>query len=282
METTWAEVGSGVRLTVDTWPGDDGAVPYVLVHGLASNARMWRGVAARLAARGHAVAAVDLRGHGRSDKPRHGYDFATVTADVAAVAAALGLDRPVVAGQSWGGNVVLELAARHPDVPRGVVCLDGGTIELSRRFATWEEAAAALAPPRIDGMTAGDFEALVRRDHAGWPESGIDGVLANVEVGEDGQVRARLSREHHMTILRALWEHRPSTRYPRVAAPVLLITAESQAPWAADKRADVEEAVAAIPTARSQWLTGHHDLHAEQPDAVARLLLDAVDDGFFT
>ncbi len=38
----------------------------------------------------------------------------------------LGIERPVVAGQSWGGNVVLELAARRPELVRGIVCVDGG------------------------------------------------------------------------------------------------------------------------------------------------------------
>jgi len=46
--------------------------PFVLVHGLASNARLWDGVARRLAGAGHSSAAVDLRGHGRSDKPDTG------------------------------------------------------------------------------------------------------------------------------------------------------------------------------------------------------------------
>jgi pimeloyl-ACP methyl ester carboxylesterase len=109
----------------------------VLVHGLASNARTWDGVAARLAALGHPVAAVDQRGHGRSDKPDTGYDFATVSADLAAVVAGLGWDRPLVAGQSWGGNVVLELAVRHPSVAGGIACVDGGTLEVARRFPSW-------------------------------------------------------------------------------------------------------------------------------------------------
>ena len=58
----------------------DDAVPFVLVHGLSSNARLWDGVGERLRERGHSSAALDQRGHGHSDKPESGYDFATVTA----------------------------------------------------------------------------------------------------------------------------------------------------------------------------------------------------------
>ena len=69
-------VTGGVHLHAHRWDGT--GRPFVLVHGLASNARLWDGVAARLADAGHRVVAVDLRGHGRSDKPDDGYDIATV------------------------------------------------------------------------------------------------------------------------------------------------------------------------------------------------------------
>ena len=125
----------------------------LLVHGLASNARLWDGVADRLAASGHPVAAVDQRGHGQSDKPDDGYDFATLTGDLLALLADLGWQderRPWVAGQSWGANVVLELAVRHPDATQGLVLVDGGTMELGHRFADWPTCEAALAPPDAD------------------------------------------------------------------------------------------------------------------------------------
>ena len=114
-------VGDGLGLAVLVWPdvfpGSGSCRPdgVVLVHGLASNARLWDGVATELARRDHPVAAIDLRGHGRSDKPDGGHDGATVADDVALVVDALGWSRPAVVGQSWGGNVVVELAHRHPE-----------------------------------------------------------------------------------------------------------------------------------------------------------------------
>src|SRR6188472_4719780 len=121
MRTQRIPVADGVELAVDRWDaasdGPAGAA-FLLVHGLASNARMWDGVAENLVAEGHPVATVDLRGHGRSSKPNGPYDMATVADDVAALLAALDMDRPIVAGQSWGGNVAVELAARHPNAIR--------------------------------------------------------------------------------------------------------------------------------------------------------------------
>jgi pimeloyl-ACP methyl ester carboxylesterase len=101
-----------------------------------------------LAVQGFASVAMDQRGHGLSDMPDGGYDFDTLTEDLLAVIDRLGLDRPVVVGQSWGGNVVLELAARRADTIRGIVCVDGGWLDLGRQFADWDACRSALAPPR--------------------------------------------------------------------------------------------------------------------------------------
>src|SRR5690606_27415799 len=95
---------SGLRLAYSEWPGQD--PPFILVHGLASNRRIWDLVAPRLATR-HRVIALDQRGHGESDKPERGYDYATVTADLEAFLDALGVARPILVGHSWGAGVVL-------------------------------------------------------------------------------------------------------------------------------------------------------------------------------
>src|SRR5881409_4538231 len=113
-------VAPGVELHVEVRVGDRSTAPFVLVHGLASNARLWDGVAEHLHAAGHTVVVIDQRGHGRSDAPETGYDLETAVADLLALINALELDRPVLAGQSWGGNVVLELGWRRPEVVREI------------------------------------------------------------------------------------------------------------------------------------------------------------------
>jgi pimeloyl-ACP methyl ester carboxylesterase len=276
-------VADGVDLNVLTDNLRGEGVPVLMVHGLASNARLWEGVAERLAASGHPLAAVDQRGHGRSAKPDHGYDFATLTADLRAVVAGLGWAgrRPLVAGQSWGANVVLELGARHPDVAGGLVFVDGGTIELAARFADWPTCEAALAPPSFAGASAADFERMLRNQHPDWPESGITGTLGNVEVLADGTIRPWLSRQNHMTILRQLWEHRPADRYEQVRSPVLILMAEdpSNLRWMAGKREEVSRASKGLERSSTRWIRGDHDLHAQHPDLVARLLHEASQPG---
>lgn len=275
-------VADGVSLNVHRWRGRTDAVPFLLVHGLASNLRMWDGVAEALAADGHPVSSVDLRGHGRSDKPDDGYDFATVSADVAAVVTHLGYDRPVVVGQSWGGNVVVDLAARDLVPLRGVACVDGGWIDL-RRFETWEACERAMAPPRTAGLPADDFEAMIRGRRGDWPESGIQGSLACFEVRGDGTIAPWLTFERHLMILRAMWEQRVGELFGSVGVPALLLPcADGGTPeWTARKRGEVAAAEAALPASRTHWFDASHDVHAQKPDEVARVLLDAVADGFF-
>lgn len=256
---------------------------FVLVHGLASNARLWDGVAARLTERGHRVATVDLRGHGRSSKPDGPYDVPTVADDLAAALAVLarqGFDRPVVAGQSWGGNVVLELAARHPELVRGIVCVDGGWLEPSREFPDWDACRAALAPPRLAGRPFDEIDGYIRSAHRDWPESGIRGTLANFEVRPDGTVAPRLTFDHHIAVLRGLWEHHPSVRYPDLAVPVLLVPVDGgDTDSTRRKRRDVERAAAAIAGARVHWFAGDHDIHAQRPDELAGVMHAMTTDG---
>ena len=103
--TDRAVPGDGISLHARDWGGSGQAL--ALLHGLASNARIWDGVAPRLVGAGLRVVALDLRGHGDSDQPGSGYDFGQVGRDLQAALAALGLDRPVLVGHSWGANVAL-------------------------------------------------------------------------------------------------------------------------------------------------------------------------------
>lgn len=266
----------GVGLHALAWEGGAGH-PVLLVHGLSSNGRTWEGVGERLAAAGHPVVAVDLRGHGRSDKPDRGYDFATMVADLAAVLGALGWERPVVVGQSTGGNLAVQLAASEPGVVGAVVGVDGGVLDLASRWPAWEDCEAALAPPVLVGTPAATIEAHLRRAHPAWSDEGIAATLANLEVLADGTVRPWLTRERHLRILRALWEQRPLDLVEQVKVPLVLVLARAGDPWHEPKRAAAARAAALNPRVRVEWLTGDHDLHVEQPDTVARLVAEVAE-----
>jgi pimeloyl-ACP methyl ester carboxylesterase len=262
--------------------------PFLLVHGLASNARLWDGVGRRLAEAGRVAVAVDLRGHGHSDKPDGGYDFATISQDLRTVIAALspGFARPIVAGQSWGGNVVLDFAVRHPDLVRGIVLVDGGLTDLRDAFPTWDICWDRLAPPPLIGMPLSAVEGYFRTNHADWPEEGFEGSLGNFEIRPDRTIAPRLSREHHKAILEAMWGQRIAESWRSLRVPALIIPVDGgEGDWTSAKRVGVEAAEAATTVTRVpvrvRWFTGDHDIHAQHPAELVESILAAERGGLF-
>jgi pimeloyl-ACP methyl ester carboxylesterase len=266
-------VADGVRLHVRQWSGT--GAPFLLVHGLSSNARLWAGVAARLAAAGHPAYAVDLRSHGESDQPAEGYDTATAAADLASLCAALHLPPVIAVGQSWGGNVVVALAASRPATTRGLGLVDGGWIDLSREFGSWEECERTLRPPALDGLSERALRARLRYNHADWGDWAIDATVANFRI-HNGKLERRLPIPYHMRIVRSMWDDPPRRHFPSLAVPVLLAPAVPADRERAIARGEVfDRAVAALPHAIVRKYQGaDHDLHAQHPDELARDLLD--------
>jgi pimeloyl-ACP methyl ester carboxylesterase len=262
-------VADGVFLRVRSWPGRNR--PFLLVHGLSSNALLWGEVGDALAGAGHPVHAVDLRSHGDSDAPPDGYDTATAAADLAA----LGLTGAVVAGQSWGGNVVVALAAKHPELAAALALVDGGWLDPASEFPSWEACERALRPPDIDGLPAGELRGYLRRGHSDWSERAIDATLANMRVWPDGTMTRRLSIDRHMRIVRSMWDDPPQRYFPSLTMPVLLIPAlPADDAQAALRRRRIDAAAAAIPAATIREYRGaDHDLHAQHPHELAADLL---------
>lgn len=252
---------------------------FLLVHGLSSNALLWGEVAEALAEAGHPVAALDLRSHGTSDAPDQGYDTATAADDVAAVASALGISDALVVGQSWGGNIVVDLAGRHPRVAAGIALVDGGWIDLPAEFPSWEACEARLRPPVIDETRADDMRRYLRNAHSDWSDRAIDATLANLTVAPDGTVRRRLSIPRHLDILRSMWDAPPGETYARITVPALLIPVYPLNPGrAAERRCAVEAAVKKLPDATvREYVGGDHDLHAQHPRELAADLLDLAE-----
>lgn len=265
----------GLPLNVHAWPG--AGQPFVLLHGLSSNARTWFQTAAHLAAAGHAVYAVDQRGHGHSDKPAAGYDFTTVTDDLLRLCDTLELSAPVIAGQSWGGNVVLTFAARFPTRAAGIVLVDGGYIDLQMQpNSSWEEVSVRLRPPDLAGVPRTYLQSMIQSSHPDWSEEGVAATLDNFETLPDGTVRPWLSLDRHMAILQALWAQRPGELYPQVSVPVLIAVAEDAGnpAWMEVKHAQVAAATAKLPRAAVHWFPATaHDIHVQRPAALAALML---------
>ncbi|MCG3210996.1 MAG: 2-succinyl-6-hydroxy-2,4-cyclohexadiene-1-carboxylate synthase [Anaerolineae bacterium] len=276
-------VDIGFNLHLREWPGPK--TPFVLLHGLSSNSRTWDAVGDALAQAGHRVIAVDQRGHGLSDKPDSGYGFDQVTADLARLLASLALEQPILVGQSWGGNVVLEFGARYPAAACGLVFVDGGFLDLhSRPDASWEKISVELKPPPLAGMPRTELAARIRDFHPDWAEFGIEATLANFETLPDGTIRPWLSLDRHLAILRAMWEQRPAALFPQIIAPTLICVAEvpGNARWPELKAKQVAAAQAGLSQAAVHWFENtDHDIHVHRPGALVQLLLDTLQNGFW-
>lgn len=125
---TTATIGvEGVSLAYDDTGAGGPAV--VWLHGATTNRVYWHRHQIPVFARAHRCVAIDLCGHGESDAPRERLPVTRFADDVAAVIAALGLDRPVVVGHSFGCAVALQLAVSHPEALRALVLNDGPSMQ---------------------------------------------------------------------------------------------------------------------------------------------------------
>src|SRR5258706_7012224 len=107
----------------------------VFIHGFGGKAEQWAYQMQKFAM-DNRVIALDLRGHGLSDKPSTGYDMPRIQADIEAALSQLKVKTPfVLAGHSFGGAIVTEYALNHPEnVERLTLIATAGQFKLSPLF----------------------------------------------------------------------------------------------------------------------------------------------------
>jgi pimeloyl-ACP methyl ester carboxylesterase len=178
--------------------------------------------------------------------------------------------------------VALQLAADHPELPGGIVLLDGGTNELAALMSL-EETLERLAPPRLAGTPRADFLDRLRTRWASGPVSQAieDAIMGNFAVDAEDRIAPHLTYENHLKIVRAMWEQRPTQLFARVACPTLIVPAEMPpaderaAQWLDLKHRSVAAAAAAIPHARVVWARDSiHDVQLQRPEWLAETIAE--------
>ena len=87
--------------------------PVVFIHGWSLSGAIWQPQLDFLVANGHRVIVYDRRGHGRSAKPATGYDYDTLSDDLAAILACTGVTGATLVGHSMGSGEIARYFARH-------------------------------------------------------------------------------------------------------------------------------------------------------------------------
>lgn len=152
--------GGGVQLhLVET--GKSTGRPIFFIHGFSQSWLAWSRQLNSDLAHDHRLVAMDLRGHGFSDKPREGYADSKLWADdVNAVIKVLKLDHPVLCGWSYGPLVILDYIRHYGEEDIGAVHFIGGVTKIGSDAAT-----AVLTPEflnLIPGLFSTETEESVR------------------------------------------------------------------------------------------------------------------------
>jgi len=138
-----------LRLHYLDWGGS--GTPILFLHGGGLNAHTWDCVAVMLRERYRCIA-LDQRGHGDSEwSPVVDYRFAAHVADIEGFIGSMGLERPILVGQSMGGLNSITYATRHSDQMRGMVIVDVAP-EVSSSAA--ERIRAFTSTPELDSPQA--------------------------------------------------------------------------------------------------------------------------------
>lgn len=142
----------GVRLYVEE-TGNPSGRPVLFIHGLSQCRLAWNRQLHSDLGRDLRLVALDLRGHGESDRPTDAYgDSAAWAEDLNAVITSLELERPILTGWSYGGVVICDYLSRYGEGAIGGVHLVGATSRLG-------EPALPFLGPRFLATVPGLFSA---------------------------------------------------------------------------------------------------------------------------
>jgi len=125
----------------------------IFLHFGGGNLVMWDGVVPFFIQDFHVIL-VDLRGHGKSDRPADGYHMDAMASDVIAVLDALEVEKAHIVGSSLGAEVGLSMAANYPHRVHSLVC-EGALFNEFGPYGLWngtEEEFFAHAEETLKGI----------------------------------------------------------------------------------------------------------------------------------
>ena len=248
----------------------EGLPELVLIHGGAQNAHTWDTVALAL---GRPLVAIDLPGHGHSDRPADGAANVPRNAqDVAEMIRVLAPTAAAVVGMSLGGLTTLALSAHAPDLVRKMVLVDitpGVNHDKAKDIAAFVNGPESFE--RFDDLLARTIEFNPTRSEASLRR----GILHNAEQREDGSWVWRHARHRVFEPQQidrdygVLWDQLEGH-----AGPLMLVRGMRSQSVVDDD--DENEVRRRRPDARIEQVDAGHSVQGDQPVLLAELIEDFV------
>ncbi|MGH9318981.1 MAG: alpha/beta fold hydrolase [Vicinamibacteria bacterium] len=243
--------GGGIELhVVET--GNPQGRPILFIHGFSQCWLAWSRQMSSSLAENYRLVAMDMRGHGLSDKPRDGYSDSKLWADdVNAVIESLSLAQPVLCGWSYGPLVILDYIRHYGEDGLGALHFVGGITKLGS-----DEALSVLTPEFL-GLVPGFFSTDVE-DSVRSLESLLRMCFAREPSAEDLYLMLGFNLSVPPHIRQALFSRSfdNDDLLPRIRKPVLITHGDDDA---VVKPAAVDQQKAGIPHAQIQMMpnAGH-------------------------
>jgi pimeloyl-ACP methyl ester carboxylesterase len=267
----FVDVESNVKLEVLDWGGS--GRPVALLAGYQT-AHIYDDFAPKLAESFH-VYGITRRGYGASSRPAEGYSAQRSADDVLAVLDSLKLEKPVLAGHSWGGQDLTIVGALHPDRVSGLVYLNSAedpTLTLPdyglKPMDLSKLPASMRSPDKPDFRSFQAYREWQLKAHGvAYPESELRQMYA---ANPDGTVGRFLGSQK---VRDAIFAGRQKPDFARIRVPVLAFFAsptslgqemEKYKPHNDDERAAMEQN---YPATITIWDRHVRDLQAGVPDA---------------
>lgn len=235
--------------------------PVVFLHGLGSSGRDWELQIPAFEGE-YRIVLIDMRGHGKSDKPPGPYSVAQFATDTVAVLDHLGIKSADFVGLSMGGMIAFQLAVDYPERVRSMVIANSGPAlvpqTLKQRFAVWmrffivramgmRKMGETLAPRLFtDAAQELERQTFIER----WAEN---------------------DRRAYLDAMRALIGWSVEERISAIKAPTLILASEQDYTPVSAKAAYV----AKMSTARLKVIeNAHHAVAVERPEAFNSTVLE--------
>ncbi|MDJ0754549.1 MAG: alpha/beta hydrolase [Ardenticatenaceae bacterium] len=230
---------NGIELQVEDYEHSGEAV--IFLHFSGANLMMWR-PAVPFFQDNFRLVMLDLRGHGRSDRPETGYHIDQMARDVAELMTHLQVERAHVIGSSLGAEVGLCLAANFPERVISLVC-DGALASEFGPYGLWEGSEAAFKAHAVDQLEKmrqkpekvySSVDAFVdsRREifekHIGWNEA-VEAMerYAIEKIGES-QYAPRFNRQAMIRYMTHYYHYRLEDYYKKVTCPILMVREDEE------------------------------------------------------